>query len=235
MRAEHLKGWLQGMKKEEESEGANTTAGDRWRPLTKLVQTVWDEGCIPPQLGWIITVLVPKGRGVYCGIGLLEPIWKVIERVMDQRLKAIDLHDSLYGCSNQRGMGTTVIEAKLTQQLTHIEQTPFYGVFVDLTKAFDAMDRDQCLQLLGEYGAGPKMRRLVKDPGNDMHAWEDSRSAAVGVVSVDADGTCHRFGMGSTRRDLQRVRETNAAQFSWLPPGRRPQHLPAGSGGRGAP
>ncbi len=79
MRVEHLKNWLQGMRKEEESEGVNTTAGDKWRALTKLVQTVWDKGCIPPQLGWVITVLVPKGGGGYRGIRLLKPIWKVIE------------------------------------------------------------------------------------------------------------------------------------------------------------
>jgi hypothetical protein len=36
MRAEHLKDWLQGMRKEENSEGMNTTAGDRWCALTKL-------------------------------------------------------------------------------------------------------------------------------------------------------------------------------------------------------
>ncbi len=110
----------------------------------------------------MITVLVPKGGGAYRGIGLLEPIWKVIERVMDRRLEAIVLHDSLHGCRNQRGTGTAVIEAKLTQQLAHIEQTPFYGVFVDLTKAFYAMDWERCLQLLGEYRAGPKMRRLIR-------------------------------------------------------------------------
>ncbi len=67
----------------------------------------------------------------------------------DLRLEAIVLHDSLHGCRNQQGTGTAVIEAKLTQQLTHIEQSPFYGVFVDLTKAFDPMDRERCLQLLG--------------------------------------------------------------------------------------
>jgi hypothetical protein len=83
MRAKHLKAWLQGMKKEEESEGVNTTAGDKWRALIKLVQMVWDDGRIPPQLGWVITVLVPKGGGAYRGIGLLKPIWKVVERVMD--------------------------------------------------------------------------------------------------------------------------------------------------------
>ena len=91
MRAEHLKGWLLGMRKEEESEGANTTAGDKWRALTKLVQTVWDKGRIPPQLGWVIIVLLPKGGGAYRGIGLLEPIWKVVERVMDRRLETIVL------------------------------------------------------------------------------------------------------------------------------------------------
>ncbi len=73
---------------------------------------------------------------------------------MDRRLEAIVLHDSLHGCRNQWGLGTAVIEAKLTQQLAHIEQTPFYGVFVDLMKAFDVMDRKRCLQLLGEYGVG---------------------------------------------------------------------------------
>ncbi len=41
----------------------------------------------------------------------LEPIWKVIERVIDRRLKAIALHDSLHGCRNGRGTGTAVIEA----------------------------------------------------------------------------------------------------------------------------
>jgi hypothetical protein len=39
------------MRKDEASEGANTTAGDEWRALTKLVQTVWDEGRIPPNSG----------------------------------------------------------------------------------------------------------------------------------------------------------------------------------------
>jgi hypothetical protein len=31
-------------------------------------------------------------------------------------------------------------EAKLAQQLAHLEQTPFFGVFINLQKAFDAMD-----------------------------------------------------------------------------------------------
>jgi hypothetical protein len=84
MQAEHLKGWLKGAKLEEDPKTgpANVGVGEDWEALVKLVQTVWDEGKIPTQLGWVVTVLIPKGGGDYRGIGLLKPIWKVIERVI---------------------------------------------------------------------------------------------------------------------------------------------------------
>ncbi len=62
--------------------------------------------------------------------------------------------------------GTAVIEAKLTQQLVHIEQAPFYGVFINLKKAFDAMDRKQCLFILEGHGVGPSMFQLI------CHFWD---------------------------------------------------------------
>jgi hypothetical protein len=129
MRAEHLKGWLNGAKLEEDLKTgpANVGAGAEWEALVQLVQAVWDEGKISTQLGWVVTVLIPKGGGDYRGIGLLEPIWKVIEWVIDKRLEAIALHDSLHGCRNGRGTGTAVIEAKLSQQLAHIEKNHSTG------------------------------------------------------------------------------------------------------------
>jgi hypothetical protein len=70
----------------------------RWRTLARLVQAIWDDGKMPIQIGWVVTVLIPKGGGDYFGIGLLELIWKVIKRVMDRWLEVIALHDSLHGC-----------------------------------------------------------------------------------------------------------------------------------------
>ncbi len=56
-----------------------------------------------------------------------------------------------------RGTGTAIIEAKLAQQLSYLEFKPFYGVFLDLQKAFDAMDWERVIMLLEGYGAGPWM------------------------------------------------------------------------------
>ena len=94
--------------------------------------------------------------------GLLEPVWKCIERVIDHQLDAIDLHNSLHGCCHNRGTGTAIIEAKLAQQLSYLELQPFYGVFLDLWKAFDAMDWERCIMVLEGYSAGPWMIRLIR-------------------------------------------------------------------------
>ncbi len=59
------------------------------------MQAIWTHGSIPHQLLWIIVVLIPKGGGDFRGIGLLEPCWKVLERIMDSRLGSIKLHDTL--------------------------------------------------------------------------------------------------------------------------------------------
>ncbi len=59
------------------------------------------------------------------------------------------------------GMGTVMIEAKLVQQLSHLEQEPFYGVFLGLKKAFNTKEREGCLLILEGYGAGPNTVCLI--------------------------------------------------------------------------
>jgi hypothetical protein len=163
IRAEHIKVWLREAKKAEDPEiaASHIKASKTWHEFVCLCSSIWNTGTIPQQMCWVITVLIPKGGGEYHGIRLLEPIWKVLEKVMDLRLEAIVLHDSLHGCLALQGTGTRIIEAKLAQQLAHLEQTPFFGVFIDL-KAFDAMDRGRCLEILALHRVGPKMIRLIR-------------------------------------------------------------------------
>ena len=159
MCAEHIKQWLRDMIVEEED--GKEGLGDKWRLFIELIQIVWAEGEIPQQMAWMTVVLLPKGGGDYRGIGLLEPFWKVVEILMDGRMEAINFHDCLHGFLKGRGTGTATIEAKLAQQLAFIEQEALYSTFIDLRKAYDAMDRERCLEILEGYGVGPNMLRLI--------------------------------------------------------------------------
>ncbi len=80
---------------------------------------------------------------------------------MGLRRETIVLHNSLHWCFASQGMGTGIIEAKLAQQLKHLEHTPFFDVFINLQKAFDAMDCGRCLEILALHGVGPKMLCLI--------------------------------------------------------------------------
>lgn len=90
-------------------------------------------------------MLILKGDNNLRGIGLLEVAWKVIEGVMDRRIKGVELHDSLYRFRQKRGCGTWTLEAKLVQQMASIEQCPLYSLFLDIRKAYAVMDRSRCV------------------------------------------------------------------------------------------
>jgi hypothetical protein len=109
IKAEHIKAWLRGAKKEEDPETATSHvgAGEMWHKLFHLCSSIWNTGAISQQMCWVITVLILKGAGEYCGIRLLELIWKVLKKVMDLRLEAIVLHDSLHGCLVLAWLGNT--------------------------------------------------------------------------------------------------------------------------------
>ncbi len=149
------------MEEDPEKGPNNVGEGDNWRLLVGLIQAIWMQGKIPQQLTWVIVVLLPKGGGDYRVIGLLELLWKVVKRIMDRRLNALSLHEALHGCRNRRGTGTAILEAKLAQQLVYLKQEPFYELFLNLKRAFDAMDRERCLLILEGYGAGPNMVQLI--------------------------------------------------------------------------
>jgi hypothetical protein len=161
LRAEHIKVWLQGVV-QEEKEQSFVGPGNKWRIVVKLMQTIWECGCVPEQMTWEIIVLLPKGGGDYNyhGIGLLEPCWKAVEKIMVKQLALIKFHDCLHGGLPMRGTGTASIKAKLAQQLVWRDQCPLYEIYVDLKKAYDAINRGGMMKILKAYGVGPKLLRL---------------------------------------------------------------------------
>ena len=69
-------------------------------------------------LTWTTTVLIPKDRGEYRRIWIVEVICKVCVSVIKNRLRAvITLHDALCGLRQRRGEATETMEEKLAQNL----------------------------------------------------------------------------------------------------------------------
>jgi hypothetical protein len=108
-------------------------------------------------MSWIVVVLLLKGGGDFQGIGILNPCWKVVEKISVCCLAAIKFHPCLHIELPQQGTGTVTIEAKLAQQLAWMEQEPLYQVSVDLRKVYDHLDCKCCLAIMTKYGVGPTL------------------------------------------------------------------------------
>ena len=89
-------------------------------------------------------------------------MWKLVAVILNLRLTdSIAFHDFLHGFRTGRGTGTATLEAKLLQQIAALREEVLYVIFLYLHKAYDALDRYRCLEILEEYGMGPRSRRLL--------------------------------------------------------------------------
>jgi len=181
VQAENIKIWLWKMECEEDyeeearKEGEETGIpwdptkplkcagwGDQWRKFVAIVQSVWRTGVIPRHLLRAIIVLIRKGKsGDSRGIGLKQPMWKIIEGIMERRLQKLGLHESLHGGLKSKGTSTVIMEMRLAQGLAQLKQVPMWATFINLRKAFDAMDRERLLEILEDQGVGPNLQRLI--------------------------------------------------------------------------
>ena len=66
--------------------------------------------------------------------------------ILIQRLiMVIQLHDTLHGFHTGRGTGTVSLIVKLLQHLMAMREEVLYKIFLDLHKAYGALDCSRCL------------------------------------------------------------------------------------------
>ena len=107
-------------------------------------------------------VLITKGKKYYWDIGLVEVMWKVVAEILNRRLTAsITFHDFLHEFRAGRGTGTATLKAKLIQKLVALREEVLYVIFLDLHKAYDALERSRCLDILEGQGVVPRARRIL--------------------------------------------------------------------------
>ena len=89
-----------------------------WESVVDLVQTDFEEGWLAEENTWQAVVLIPKVKWEYCGIGLVEVMWKVVADILNRRLtSSITFHDFLHEFWVGHGTVTATLEEKLLQQL----------------------------------------------------------------------------------------------------------------------
>ena len=60
----------------------------------------------------------------------------------------------------------------MLQQLIAMRDMVLHAIFLDLCKSYDALDRENCLDILAGYGVGPRTIRILR-----MH-WSRLQMAA---------------------------------------------------------
>ena len=81
MRAEDLKGWLR------EATRKKFPVRRQWELVVRLVHLTFEDRTPPAGVACATMVLIPKGKGEYWGIRLVEITWKMCAAVVNCRLK----------------------------------------------------------------------------------------------------------------------------------------------------
>ena len=110
--------------------------------MVDLFQLAFQDGIIAEETAWQAVVLIKKWGGDYRSIGLVEVIWKAVAVILNQRFTTtITYHDFLHIFRAGRGTGTATLDVKLLQQVAAFREAVLYAVFLDLHKAYYALDR----------------------------------------------------------------------------------------------
>ena len=160
--------------------------------MVKLVQVVFRNGTVTEEILWDTMVLLPKWKGGYRGIGLVEVLWNMCSVVVNCQLKiSVVFRDALHGFIKGKGAGTATLEAKLAHKMAGLVHDPLFRVFLDVCKACASLGRERSLELLRIYGMETNLSRLL-----DNH-WKWQRIfPKIGNCMGGAFGTGRRVTQG---------------------------------------
>ena len=155
----------------------------------KAAVRCWDEGSLPQDFkdALIVTIYKKKGNKTDCsnyrGITLLSIAGKAIARILLDRLVkhvANDfLPESQCGFRNNRGTSDMVFTLRQIQEKCREKQLDLYITFVDLTKAFDTVNRPALWDLMKRLGCPPKFLQMVIQ----LHDGQLGRVRIAGTLS----------------------------------------------------
>jgi len=163
--------------------------------LTNLLQTAWHDEYVPQDWRNALMVVLYKGKGAkddcgnYRGISLLSVVGKVLCRIMLDRMLEHIVNDVLpeSQCGFRSGRGTVdmIFTARQLQEKCVEQRMGLYQVFIDLTKAFDTVNRKALWEILKKLGCPDKFISILKLFHDDMKAVVNIGGKLADPISVE--------------------------------------------------
>ena len=154
-------------------------------------------GGTPIPQDWINGILVSlfkcKGEKSICdnfrGITLLESVGKVLARLLLTRLSEdicpAVIPESQSGFRSGRGTVDMIFAVRQVQEKCIEQQMPLYQVFVDLTKAFDTVNRNLLWKILAKIGCPPTFVHMFTELHRNMKARVNFNGQLSDELAVD--------------------------------------------------
>ena len=139
--------------------------------LHQLITNAWEVGSVPQA--WkdasIVTIYKKGDRtdsGNYRGISLLSIAGKIFARILLNRLSTHItpevVPETQCGFSGNRSTVDMIFCLRQLQEKCIEQDRPMYMLFVDFSKAFDAVGRTRLWQLLRKYGCPEKFTTMIE-------------------------------------------------------------------------
>ena len=132
--------------------------------------------------------------GNYRGISLVAHAGKVLLKVIAGRLSDYCERENIlpeeHGFRPQRSTVYMMFVVRRLQELARMKDTPLYLCFIDLTKAYDSVDRTLLWDVLAPFGVPPRMLAVIRQFHDCIQA----------CVRLDDGGCSDKFDVGQGPR-----------------------------------
>nr|VZI24628.1 unnamed protein product [Spirometra erinaceieuropaei] len=162
--------------------------------LTALFQEMWRQGEVPQDFkdANIVHLYKRKGNRQVCdnhrGTYLLNIAGKIFARILLNRLnnhlEQGLLPESQCGLGRYRGTTDMIFAARQLQEKCQEMRTHLYSTFVDLTKAFDTVNREGLWKIMQKFGCPERFTQMVRQLHDGMMARVTDNGAVSEAFAV---------------------------------------------------
>ena len=146
--------------------------------LHQIICQIWRKQEVPQQ--WVDAIIIklfkkkdPMECGNYRGISLLAVAGKILSNIILLRITGrVEevLPESQCGFRGQRSTADMIFAARQLQEKCKEQRMDLYMAFIDLTKAYDTVNRGLLWKLLGRYGIPDRLIQIIRNMHDGMKA-----------------------------------------------------------------